>query len=68
MTKVETKCLNLKIVDQSDGQIVENLFWKTEIFEIHALNFVTQFDILPQTQVMSTILPKSSNLRAVGYD
>ena len=39
---------------------------KTEIFEIHTLNFVTQFDILPQTQVMSTILPKSNNLRALG--
>ena len=39
---------------------------KTEIFEIHTFNFVTQFDILPQTQVISTILPKSNNLRAVG--
>ena len=39
---------------------------KTETFEIHTFNFVTQFDILPQTQVISSILPKSNNLRAVG--
>ena len=39
---------------------------KTETFEIHTFNFVTQFDMLPQTQVISTILPKSNNLRAVA--